>query len=107
MAPFRAPLLDFPAAAGIPVHLAVLRYRAPLGLPPASESMCWWGEMTFLPHFFNLFRMAGMQADLVFAPAAFSHPDRKRLAGTLQLAAEEGLGRLDAGFPAAPRKAMA
>jgi 1-acyl-sn-glycerol-3-phosphate acyltransferase len=95
--PFRSPLLAYPAAAGFPVHAAALRYRAPEGFPPAALSMAWWGEAAFLPHFLALFRMRGMRADLAFAPAPVSHPDRKTLAAALRAAVAESLDALAGG----------
>lgn len=81
--PFHAPLLQHPAAAGMPVHYAALHYRAPSDLPPAAEIMCWWGEMAFLPHFLNLFRWKGMEAEVRFCPAPVCETDRKALSARL------------------------
>jgi 1-acyl-sn-glycerol-3-phosphate acyltransferase len=94
VAPFRSPLLEFPAATRYPVHCAALSYRAPRGFPPASRSMCWWGDATFLPHFLNLFRMRGMTAEIAFAPQPVSGGDRKSLAKVLQEAVGERLDYL-------------
>lgn len=100
VAPFRSPLLEFPAATRFPVHCAALRYRAPEGFPPAASTMCWWGEATFLPHFLNLFRMRGMSAEIAFATDPVSGADRKSLARVLQEAVEERLGYLNGRKPA-------
>jgi 1-acyl-sn-glycerol-3-phosphate acyltransferase len=105
--PFRSPLLAYPAAAGLPVHAAALRYRAPEGHPPAALSMAWWGEADFLPHFLALFRMPGMRADLSFAPAAVTHPDRKALAAALRAAVAERLDALEGPGALADRAAAA
>jgi 1-acyl-sn-glycerol-3-phosphate acyltransferase len=110
VAPFRSPLLEFPAAARFPVHCAALRYQAPRGFPPAALTMCWWGDATFLPHFLNLFRMPGMTAEIAFAPEPVSGTDRKSLARLLQDAVEERLGYLNgrpAPVPSRPLEAMA
>ncbi|HKP95984.1 MAG TPA: lysophospholipid acyltransferase family protein [Fibrobacteria bacterium] len=95
VAPFRSPLLEFPAATRYPVHCAALRYQAPKGFPPAALTMCWWGDATFLPHFLNLFRMPGMIAEIAFAAGPVSGADRKSLAKVLQEAVEERLGYLN------------
>jgi 1-acyl-sn-glycerol-3-phosphate acyltransferase len=100
VAPFRSPLLEFPAATRHPVHCAALRYRAPEGSAFAAASMCWWGDAPFLPHFLNLFRMRGMEADLAFAPRPVSGSDRKSLALILREEVGERLGYLR-GFDAA------
>jgi 1-acyl-sn-glycerol-3-phosphate acyltransferase len=99
VAPFRSPLLEFPAATRFPVHCAALRYQAPRGFPPASLTMCWWGNAIFLPHFLNLFRMPGMAAEIAFAPAPVSGADRKSLARMLQEAVEERLDYLNGRGP--------
>ena len=95
--PFRSPLLAYPAAAGLPVYAAAIRYRAPEGHPPAAMSMAWWGEAAFLPHFLALFRMPGMRADLSFAPDAVARSDRKALAAALHGAVAERFDALEGG----------
>lgn len=95
VAPFRSPLLEFPAASGLPVHTAALRYLAPVGFPSAASSMCWWGAADFLPHFLNLFRMRGMAADIAFSGAPVSAPDRKALALDLHAAVSQRLDYLN------------
>lgn len=105
--PFRSPLLAYPAAAGLPVHAAAIRYRAPEGHPPAAMSMAWWGDADFLPHFLALFRMPGMRADLSFAPVPIAHPDRKALAAALRAAVAELLDALEGGSGAPADRAAA
>jgi 1-acyl-sn-glycerol-3-phosphate acyltransferase len=105
--PFRSPLLAYPAAAGMPVHAAAIRYRAPEGHPPAAISMAWWGDAAFLPHFLALFRMPGMRADLSFAPEAVTQSDRKALASALRAAVTERLDALEGGSGALADRAAA
>lgn len=105
--PFRSPLLAYPAAAGLPVHAAAIRYRAPEGHPPAAISMAWWGDADFLPHFLALFRMPGMRADLSFAPVAATHSDRKALAAALRASVAERLDALEGGSGALADRAAA
>jgi 1-acyl-sn-glycerol-3-phosphate acyltransferase len=95
VAPFRSPLLEFPAATRFPVHCAALRYRAPEGFPPAASVMCWWGDADFLPHFLNLFRMRGMAAEIAFASDPVTGADRKSLARVLHEAVGERLDYLN------------
>ena len=81
--PFRAGLLA-PAASGMfPVWTASLSYETRAGDPPASQAVCWWGDMTFGPHVLKLFSLRGVLARVTFAPQAVRHPDRKELAGIL------------------------
>lgn len=86
--PFRASLLDPAARIGHPVHFASLSYRSPEGFPPASESVCWWGDMTFLRHFYGLLRLPSFEARVVFGPDALRAPDRRALADALHGAVE-------------------
>ncbi len=99
--PFRSPLLAYPAATGMPVHAAAIRYQAPEGFPPAAISIAWWGDASFLPHFLGLFRMPWMRIDLSFAAGTAAHPDRKTLAATLRSAVAGRLEALEDG-PRAP-----
>lgn len=91
---FRSSLLQAPAAAGLPVRFAALRYRAPGDATPAARSMCWWGEMDFLPHFLNLFRMKGMEASIAFGAIPVSDANRKALAEKLRRGVGERLAFL-------------
>ena len=91
VAPFRSSLLQFPADTGMPVHCATLRYDAPDNSFPASHSMCWWGNMTLLPHIIRLFSMADMRATLRFAPVPIQGRERKGLAQNLQKTVLSGL----------------
>ncbi|MDQ3002729.1 MAG: 1-acyl-sn-glycerol-3-phosphate acyltransferase [Fibrobacterota bacterium] len=101
VAPLRSPLLEYPAASRFPVHCAAIRYQAPSGFPPASLSMCWWGASDFLPHFLNLFRMPGMEAEIAFAHEPICGDDRKSLALLLHDSVTERLGYLSGGGRAA------
>jgi 1-acyl-sn-glycerol-3-phosphate acyltransferase len=92
VAPFRSPLLEYPASDGMEVRCAAIRYFAPEGCPPASESMCWWGDMTLAPHLFKLFRMKGMRAEISFSPAKVRAGNRKDLAVSLRDEVRQSLG---------------
>jgi len=82
--PFRSSLLE-PAARGqFPVYHASIRYETPEGLPSARESVCWWGDMEFLPHLIGLFGLPRFDADLVFGKEPIVSGDRKQLATELQ-----------------------
>ena len=81
--PFRPALLEMAARAGYPVHYASLAYRALSGENPAYLSICWWGNMPFMGHFFRLFSMPGFEASVAFGAEPIRHSDRKQLAGQL------------------------
>ena len=53
--PFKSALFRPFEAGNIPIHHAAISYQTPDGEVSASESVCWWGDMTFGSHFFDLF----------------------------------------------------
>lgn len=80
---FRSSLLE-PAARGrFPVYHASIRYETAPGLPSARESVCWWGDMEFLPHLKVLFGLPGFEAGLAFGNEPIVSTDRKQLANQL------------------------
>jgi 1-acyl-sn-glycerol-3-phosphate acyltransferase len=86
--PFRSSLLE-PAAKGLfPVYHASIRYETPEGQPSARESVCWWGNMEFLPHLIGLFSLPRFTAHLVFGSEPVINGDRKQLATELHEAVE-------------------
>jgi 1-acyl-sn-glycerol-3-phosphate acyltransferase len=84
--PFRPALLAPAVALGAPVAYAALRYATPRGARPASEVVCWWGDMTFVPHLLALLRLAWIEARVAFGSEPIAAPDRKELAALLQSA---------------------
>lgn len=87
--PFRPALLEPAAALGLPVCFAALRYATPPGERPASEVVCWWGDMTFGAHVLELLRLAHVEATVFFGAEPIAAPDRKALAVRLQAAVAE------------------
>ena len=51
--------------------------------PPAHLSVCWWGDMTFAPHFWALSGLETIEARVVFGTNPEDGNDRKTLAATL------------------------
>lgn len=82
--PFRASLLEVAARTGIAVHWAAIEYRTSDGEPPAADVVCWWGDMEFLPHLWQLLRVRSFEATLRFGVEAIASDDRKELAGRLR-----------------------
>lgn len=78
--PFKASLFAVPASGDFEVHTASLRYVCPPGEPPAQWSVCWWGEMPFLPHLLRLLRLSSFEAQVHFDSATLRGDDRKQLA---------------------------
>lgn len=84
--PFKSPLLEAASRRGLPVHYASLSYRTPRGESPAETSVCWWGEMTFPAHFFELLKLSSFEAALDFGEEPIRVGDRKTLAARLRAA---------------------
>lgn len=85
--PFKSPLLE-PAAAGEHgVYSASVSYVAPPGAWPASQVVCFWGDIGFVAHLLRLLRQpGGYRGRLTFGPAPVPAADRKTLARTLHAA---------------------
>lgn len=84
--PFRTSLLEPAIRIGHPVSYAALSYRTPAGSPPASTSVCWWGDMTFLGHFYGLLMLPSFSARLVFGAEPVRAENRRDLADRLRAA---------------------
>jgi len=81
--PFHTALLEPPVKEGYPVSYATLTYQTPTGQPPAYLSVCWWGEMPFLSHFYELLQLKSLDATLVFGADSIRADDRKELGDKL------------------------
>jgi 1-acyl-sn-glycerol-3-phosphate acyltransferase len=79
--PFRPSLLQPVCESSAPLSVAHLAYRLADG--NAGEEVCYWGEMTLLPHLWNLLGKGKIHAELRFGkPLTVSH-GRKQLAANL------------------------
>ena len=83
--PFRSSLLEVAARRSFPVSYAAVSYRVLADDPPASLSVCWWGDMTFGSHFAELLRLRRIQATVSFGSTEIRADDRKVLAAGLWL----------------------
>jgi len=81
--PFRSSLLEAAARGSFPVSYAAVSYRGLANDPPASLSVCWWGDMTFGSHFAELLRLRPIQATVSFGSTEIRADDRKTLADRL------------------------
>lgn len=84
--PFRPALLADAATDQRPVHWAALAYATPAGSAPARESVCWWGEMEFVPHLASLLQLPFVDAVVAYGDAPITASDRKELARQLHKA---------------------
>lgn len=87
--PFKPSLLESAVGAGFAVNYAGLSYRVGDDEPAASESVCWWGDMTFLDHLIGLFYLRRITATVSFGDDAIRGANRKELAARLWLAVQE------------------
>lgn len=82
--PFKSSLLHYPAAKDFPVHYASISYHVGQDNEHrAEEEICWWGDMDFASHFWNLLKIKSFEAKLYFGEKPVQYDDRKKLALTL------------------------
>jgi 1-acyl-sn-glycerol-3-phosphate acyltransferase len=87
--PFRSSLLQPAVSSGHPVSYASISYRTPAGSPPAEMSVCWWGDMTFGRHFWELLQLPGIDGSVSFGSRTLLAESRHELARSLQSAVSE------------------
>jgi lyso-ornithine lipid O-acyltransferase len=81
--PFKASLLEHPASIEFDVHYATLTYQTSEKDLPASESVCWWGGISFSAHILRLVKNRRIECQIIFGSDTVSNPDRKQLADEL------------------------
>lgn len=86
--PLRTALLEWPAQDRVSVATATLAWRTNPADPPAGEALCWWGEMSFLPHLWRACTLRPCYALVTFG-ATVTAPDRRTLAARLHHALSE------------------
>jgi len=75
--PFRSSLLAPAARSCEPLTPAAVSYDLADGSP--AEEVCYWGEMTLLPHLLNLFTKRRISAQIAFGASAPAPPDCSRM----------------------------
>ncbi len=81
--PFKTAILATVTDIGYPAYYASVTYKTPAGLPPAAEVVCWWGDMTFADHVFNMLKLPFFDAGIRFGSEAVHAKDRKEMASLL------------------------
>ena len=84
--PFKSSLLEFAAQRRMPVHYASISYVVPHHEPPAQQSVCWGGTMTFPGHLFRLLQLSEFEANVTFGLQPILNDDRRVLAAELRSA---------------------
>jgi 1-acyl-sn-glycerol-3-phosphate acyltransferase len=79
--PFKSSLLEPAAQQTYTLAAGLLRYRLSDG--DASEEVCYWKDMTLLPHLINLCSKRAVQASVHFKHIREGKGDRKKLARQL------------------------
>jgi 1-acyl-sn-glycerol-3-phosphate acyltransferase len=79
--PFRSPLLAPAAEKKWPITATWIGYSLADG--SVENEICYWRDMTFVPHFLNLFSKRRIKAHVAYAPPFVPDRDRKQLARQL------------------------
>jgi len=106
--PFKSSIFSAACNTGQPIHCAYLHYQlSPQNAPnvSVSQNVCYWGEMSIVPHLLGVLALKGVHAEVNFADAAIFERDRK-LAARCAEATVRALAEFSAG-PATPQAASA
>ncbi len=87
--PFKSPLFEAAARCGVPVVGASLQFETAPPARSADWSVCWWGDMTFAPHVFELLHAPGFEVRIRFSSPHHVGRDRKRLCRLAQESVEK------------------
>ena len=79
--PFKSALLEPVTQQTHPLFISMIRYELDDGDP--GEEVCYWKDMTLLPHLVNLFSKRNVRAFVRFARVRAGETDRKQLARQL------------------------
>ena len=82
--PFNSSFLEFAAKKQLPVSYASITYKTPIGEPEASDAVCWWQEISFIEHLWQLFQVKEFTAVINFGDAQINNANRKELAHELR-----------------------
>lgn len=87
--PFNSSFFEFAARSNIPVSYATIGYRTPADQPPASSVVCWWADIGFFEHLWELFKLSHYTATIHFGDETILNDDRKALANELRRRVEQ------------------
>ncbi|HUN23169.1 MAG TPA: lysophospholipid acyltransferase family protein [Anaerolineales bacterium] len=77
--PFHTPLLEPTARLQIPLHYASLHFSTPPDQPPASDYVCWWGDVGFFSHLWKLAKLSRIDVTIHFCAEPLPPAPRKAL----------------------------
>jgi lyso-ornithine lipid O-acyltransferase len=78
---FHSTMLQPAIDAGAPITPCAINYEIDDGDP--AQEIAWWGEMTLLPHMWNLLGKKTIRAGIVFGEPVLATGDRKQLGAVL------------------------
>jgi len=78
--PFKSALFEAGVRSAVDVHYATLSYSVERNAPAPQLSVCWWGDMPFMSHFYRLLTLPEFRVRLVFGPEPLKAHNRKSLA---------------------------
>lgn len=81
--PLKSALLEWAVRQEQPVHAAALYYATGDPAHPATDAVCWWGDVPFGTHAARLLTLRRIEATITFSPTVAREPDRTRLAERL------------------------
>lgn len=79
--PFKSSLLEPAAGLTHPLSTALIQYELPDG--DVGEEVCYWKDMTLVPHLLNLMSKRGLRASIRFTQTRVGSADRKEIARQL------------------------
>lgn len=82
--PFNSSFLEFAAQKNLPVSYASISYKTPAGEIEASEAVCWWRDISFMEHLWQLFQVKEFTATINFGEQPVYNRNRKELAHFLR-----------------------
>ncbi|HSY11635.1 MAG TPA: lysophospholipid acyltransferase family protein [Verrucomicrobiae bacterium] len=74
---FHATMLQPAIDVGAPITPCAISYQLDDGDP--SSEVAWWGDMTLMPHVWNMMGKQSVRAKIVFGEPIIAHGDRKQL----------------------------
>ncbi len=77
---FKPSLLEYAARNQFPISYSTMHYKTGKKDPPAHQAVCYWGEMSFVPHLINLLKLSGVHATIHFGEETIQSDDRKEIA---------------------------
>lgn len=81
--PFHSSLLQYPVKKNMEVHYFSLSYKSKDPNRSAANYICWWGDMEFVSHFWELLKLSGFKATIRFGKKTVTGNDRKQMASRL------------------------